>query len=189
MLWLKLIPPFLAFVITVLQFTLKNRIGKRTTLHKMVRSLLLGIMILALIITAWLIVSEHRSSIKLQKEITETKQMAKSNTLFFIGKEIMKTSEGYILIIHLKSTKDEPLGQLEFTASLPENTKARILDIYEIGLGLMVKERIFQNGKLATLVYSVTGSREVDIGIKLSGATQIRVEGNKGLIPLEFQIE
>jgi hypothetical protein len=129
---------------------------------------------------------------KLQKEIIETKEMAKPNTLELFAKEIKKTENGYSLILRFKPTKNIPLGIIGFSASLPINSKARILDIFptdDSGSFHLGEKQITPEGKYAQLVYSITDMSNPMIEIKLSESTAIKIEGNNGIEPIIIEVK
>lgn len=125
--------------------------------------------------------SVERALEKLKRDIAETKEMARPNTLSYSGINVNKTKEGYFVQIRFKPRKEELIGQLIFVASLPINSKARILDFFPSGSSAEVQNLFFADGKIAKLTYTPMGGGNPSVNIILSDTAQITFEGNKGL--------
>ncbi len=118
---------------------------------------------------------------QLSREIAEAKEMAKPNTLSYSTITINKKEKGYVAFILFKPAKDEPIGHLEFTAALPLNTKARILEFSQSCMAVDVRRSISVDGKSAKLTYSPMGGADPAIQIIVSDTTHVRIVGNRGL--------
>ncbi|MDO8733972.1 MAG: hypothetical protein Q7K21_02290 [Elusimicrobiota bacterium] len=121
----------------------------------------------------------------INKKLLEIEKYTAPNTLSLYNNLITKIKSGYSLLLQFKSSKNEPLGQLVFVASIPKNSNARILDfwpsnksgVFAFESGIDSKQ-IAEDGKTARLIYSLISAGNPEIELKVSEITQVIITGN-----------
>lgn len=129
----------------------------------------------------------------LEKELAQTKEMAKPITLSLLSKNIRKNETGYAIELVFEPSKNLALGLLDFSAVLPKETNVRILDFWPASRGAFTtwpsSRQISDDGGRARLRYSLIGFAYPAVEIKVSGPTPLQFEGNHGLRPFVLDIK
>jgi len=131
----------------------------------------------------------------LEKKLEEITLMAQPNSIEFYAKEVKKNNENnFETLIQFKPLKNEPLGLLEFQVTIPLNSDSEILSLKPSTLGVGFSWasdsfRIFDDGKKATLIYSLISIGDPIIEITLSKPTTINISCNLLESPIEIDIK
>jgi|WetSurMetagenome_2_1015567.scaffolds.fasta_scaffold40046_3 hypothetical protein len=120
---------------------------------------------------------------RLTRDIQETKELAKPNSLIPIGKEVSKTPNGYSLKVQFKPTKNVPLGLIHFGVRLPKPSAVQILDFwpakesgaFESGPD---SKQISPDKKSAQLYYSLLSASYPIVELTLTGSAVVTFESN-----------
>ena len=130
---------------------------------------------------------------QLEAELNKTKSLAEPCKLALHSKTIKKEKDGYRVALIFKPTKNERLGLLGFTAALPINSSARILDFWPTKGSMFSSgkdsKKIGDDGKSARLMYSLVGFGYPSVDLVVSRPTTVQIEGNNGLKTFEVDIK
>jgi len=131
---------------------------------------------------------------QLEKELIKTKSLAEPCKLELLSKTIEKVDQGYRVTLRFKPTKNERLGMLSFSAALPINTDAKILDFWPSSKSLPFtsgkdSKKIIKDHKYAQLMYSLVGFGYPSIDLLISGPTKVQIKGNNGLEPFVIEVK
>ena len=131
----------------------------------------------------------------IEQELDKAKAMAEPSKLIFNSNKIKKTDKGFLTTIRFKPTKNQSLGQIIFFAKLPDKSKAKILNFWPsienspaFQFGKQSKQ-IDGDGQNARLIYSLISFGYPSIDLEVSEATEVRIEGNYLIEPLDLKIE
>jgi Ca2+/Na+ antiporter len=128
---------------------------------------------------------EHTESeiLALKKQLVETTAMASPPTLQLTGREVKTVESGYVITAQFTPSKNEPLGEINFIATIDDNSGARILDFRPtLGGGAFLSgknsKKISDDGKQARLVYSLVSAGKPTFDLSVSGKPRVKIEGN-----------
>lgn len=129
----------------------------------------------------------------LRKEIAETKEMAKPNSISLSGSKTEVVDGGYKVLLQFKPSKNIPLGLLEFSAILPKSSHAKITQLWPTLDGGAFQSGnspdISSDGKSAKVAYSLIGAGLPTIELRVTAPTRVTINGNNGLVPFSFEIK
>ncbi len=131
---------------------------------------------------------------QLEAELNKTKSLAEPCKLALHSRAIKKEENGYRVTLVFKPTKNERLGLLGFAATLLGNSSERILDFWPASKGSPFisgkdSKKIGDDGKSATLTYSLVGFGYPSVDLVVSGPTAVQIEGNNGLETFKVEIK
>lgn len=129
----------------------------------------------------------------LSKEMAATKEMARPNSLVFVGQRVKKSENGVLSLIQFRPTKNIPFGTLTFKVSIISSRNSKVLSIEPSHDGGPYRidhpSQISSDGKSAILTYyPITGGNPT-ISLTLTSSAHIIIEGNVLEVPLSLQIE
>jgi len=128
---------------------------------------------------------------KLAEEKIETiKELAAPPSLSVQKIDITNENNVYEAVMTFSSSKNEPLGQLVFVATIQGESDSKIIDFWPANptfLSGKDSKSIETNGKQARLVYQLMGAGYPSIKLKTSGTAIVEIQGNHDL--KKFQIE
>jgi hypothetical protein len=128
---------------------------------------------------------------KIAEEKIETiKELAAPPSLSVYEIDITNKDNVYEAVMTFSSSKNEPLGQLEFYAAIQDESNSKIIDFWPANptfLSGKDSKKIEANGKHARLIYQLMGAGYPSIRLKTSGTAIVEIQGNHDLE--KFQIE
>jgi len=126
---------------------------------------------------------------RLQEELAEVRQLAEPPEMVFESHQLQRSGEGRFLLIKFGRSKDVPLGSLQFTAALLSDSKVRILEFEPAQSSMNTQSQISEDGTSARLGFALPGSEDPVIKLLLSGAAQVKIEGNHDLKPVLVDVK
>ena len=126
------------------------------------------------------------------QEIKRLSEMAEPPVLSLINLNTEVTADGYSTIISLNSSKNEPLGLIQFIAVLPKENASKIVDFWpEGGISSTGKDskKISTDGRIAILTYQPISAIPVKIKLVTSGSTPVLLQGNYIKEPINIEIK
>jgi hypothetical protein len=119
----------------------------------------------------------------LRDDLDQVRELAAPAVLSLGEHTVQRTSEGYILGIQFKKSKNAPLGRLAFDLVLVPGSAGRIRDVRPTGAAAELYVSVAPDGSKAKLEYSALGG-DPGLVVALSGPARVRVVGNNGLQPI-----
>lgn len=121
--------------------------------------------------------------LSIKKQLLETIALASPPVLQLTRKETQPLDTGYKITLQFTPSKNEPLGFITFTATVDHDSDTRILDFWPSLTGGAFSsgkdsKRIQEDGKKASLSYSLISVGRPTFDLTVSGKGQIKIEGN-----------
>jgi len=127
---------------------------------------------------------------KLQGELEEIRRLAAPPEIFIDAHTAKMLDNGYFILIHLKASKNVPLGTVRFRAALPDATSAKILEFKPaIMMAMNVRTSISSDGRVADLQFAIPGSEGPSLKLLVSDPSRVRIEGSHGFRPVVINAE
>jgi len=98
------------------------------------------------------------------------------------------TGEHGATIVFTPSNNQQP-GRIELQASVTSDNDSQILTFTPVGTSLLVNEQVSQDRRVARLGFSMLGSTQPVVMIRLSKGAKISISGNNGLAAFGIQIQ
>jgi len=119
----------------------------------------------------------------IKKELQQTKDLASPPILRLIDYAFEPLDSGYRFTPQFSPSKNEPLGAIEFTVTVDDNSDARILDFCPSlkGGAFSLNDdsiQIEEDGKRARLLYSSMSVGKPAFALTLSNKANITIKGN-----------
>ena len=125
---------------------------------------------------------------RVEKELDETKVLARPNTIVLDSKTIEKIESGYRVRLLFKPSKtDVALGRLDFSVEIPIDSDKDLLSLEPCGPSAMVQIRISVDKKAGHIVF--TPLSDPCLMLRVSGSTKVQIKGNLDLNTFVFDIE
>lgn len=127
----------------------------------------------------------------LKQEIEETKKKIKPPELSLISSDTKTENNIITCTIKFKSSKNQPLGTIQFVAELPVGSESEITDFWPTTDGGAFQsgkdsKQIAQDKKSAQLIYSLMGAGTPTMELKLTKPSRFRIRGNYISKPIEI---
>ena len=129
---------------------------------------------------------------ELEIALQKTAKLAEPNRLILASKISKKKNSSYLATFFFICTKNEPIGTVIISAALPKDTAVKISDIRKtppggITITVGASKQISQDGRTAFFTYKPL-AQVVSIDLEVSGPTRVKIQGNMGISPFEFDI-
>ena len=129
-----------------------------------------------------------------QSAVGQVAKLAESPTLTLTGRDILQTDSGYTATLQFTSSKNVPLGQITFIASLIRSPSVTITDFWPSLKGGAFQpgdqsKKINPDGRQATLHYSLFTFGKPTVDLKVTAACELKIESNYLTDPITIRIE
>ena len=120
----------------------------------------------------------------LKQQLEETSKLAQPSTLELLQAKPLAAANGVAVTVLFRASKNEALGRLTFIADLPDGSPEQIIHLSASLEGGAFQsgdksEEISPDGKHARFTYIPLGAEIAAIEITVSGASSVRIQGNR----------
>jgi hypothetical protein len=188
--WIGLTITFIAAVLGIglLRTKAIQRFPRIKDIHLDV--VLIVLLILGTALSIWQKVADERAASLMADELARTEALAAPPKLSVYSTRVTTSPSGLILHVAFQCDKNVPLGQIVFLATVPQDSKAIITNIWPVGAVIDGPDsmKISADGKQAQRIYSLIAAGCPLLGLEVTEATMVKIEGNYLTSPQELNV-